>query len=228
MSGLLEAPTVVDALYRELRQRIISGGEVPGTPMTEVSVSTSYGVARPTAKAAIERLVADGLLVRENRRLGAVVPTLTPQDIEDLYLTRAAVEISAYTLLGARGASVSQAALLNANLATFAAREDAQGVVDSDVAFHRKLVESTGSPRLLRLHSLLMAETHLCMAQVQARQLLSAQQIWSEHEGILDAIRGGDSALIAERAGSHLDLARAKLMSAYAEPAGTASPARND
>jgi DNA-binding GntR family transcriptional regulator len=217
MSGLLDAPTVVDALHNELRRRIIGGMEAPGTPLTEVSVSTSYGVSRPTAKAAIERLVADGLLVRENRRVGAVVPRLTPDDIEDLYISRAAVEIAAYSLLGARKTPVEPASLLNANLAAFAAHDDARGVVDSDVAFHRELVNLTRSPRLRRLHNLLMSETHLCMAQVQARQLLSAHEIWAEHEEILEAIREGDSSVIAARVGRHLERARKKLVDAVVD-----------
>jgi DNA-binding GntR family transcriptional regulator len=223
MSGLLEAPTAVDALYRELRQRIVSGGAAPGTAMTEVSVSTRYGVARPTAKAAIERLVADGLLIRENRRVGAVVPRLSPEDIEDLYTTRATIEIAAYRLLSVRGGDLLHASALNANLATFAAQNQVEGVVDSDIAFHRELVERTGSARLHRLHGLLMAETHLCMARVQAHHLLSAQQIWTEHEGILEAIRAGDAELIAARANEHLDRARRKLLEALTDPTDDAS-----
>ena len=55
---------LVDDLARHLRRRVLRGEFTMGTRISESSVSSEYGVARPTAKAALDALVADGLLVR--------------------------------------------------------------------------------------------------------------------------------------------------------------------
>ena len=57
-------PSLVDALYGDIRERILTGELDAGTPLTEKHLSSTYDVARPTAKAAIERLVHEGLLRR--------------------------------------------------------------------------------------------------------------------------------------------------------------------
>lgn len=217
MPALPTPQTVVDLLHDELRRVILAGTEAPGTALTEVSVSTKYDVARPTAKAALERLIADGLLVRGGRRVGALVPRLDTGDINDLYSTRATIEIAAYVIVGRSGGDLSAARAANEELAACASREDANGLVQADVTFHRRLVEAAGSRRLSRLHDLLMTEAHLCMAQVQARQLLRGQEIWREHEGLLTAIAEGDASLIEHHTSTHLEHARRKLVDAVSE-----------
>jgi len=68
--------------------------------LTEATVSARYAVARPTAKAAIERLVSEGLLRRSTNRT-AHVPVLKESDIEDLYAIRIVVEVAALRNLAA-------------------------------------------------------------------------------------------------------------------------------
>jgi DNA-binding GntR family transcriptional regulator len=211
MTVPLRTPSLVDALHESLRARILAGDESPGTAITEMLVATQYDVARPTAKAAIERLISDGLLVRSGRRGAATIPRLTGHQIADLYRTRIVLETAAHELLSQTDADLTRARSINAGLADSAERGDAPGLVDADVAFHRELVGATGSPRLSRLHDLLMSEAHLCMSQVQARQLLAAQLIWEEHERILQAIGAGDAALARAATVSHLEQARDKL-----------------
>ncbi|TPW91630.1 GntR family transcriptional regulator, partial [Schumannella luteola] len=49
-----------DAVVASLRSAILAGTVAPGTTVTEALVSDTYRVARPTARIAIDRLVADG------------------------------------------------------------------------------------------------------------------------------------------------------------------------
>jgi DNA-binding GntR family transcriptional regulator len=211
MGPRLRTVSVVDALHEQLKGRILDGSEGPGTSMTELSISGGYGVSRPTARAAIERLIADGLLVRTGRKSGPYVPELSREDIADLYATRVLVETEAYCRVGAAGTSTAGAVARNAGLRQAAARGDAAGVVDADVAFHRELIALAGSSRLSRLHDLLLTEAHLCMAQVQSNQLLTAAEIADEHDAILAAIAGGDPERIRAVSGEHLARAERKL-----------------
>lgn len=212
MSRSLRTTSVADALYDELKSRILRGNEQPGTPMTELGVSSTYEVARPTARAAIERLIASGLLVRLSRRAGPTVPSLSREEIEDLYATRTAIETHAHLLLAATRTDVETAETQNAALRAAAEAGDALAVVDADVAFHRELVHLAGSTRTARAHELLLAEAHLCMAQVQANQLLTASTIADEHDTIVAAIRSGTDAAIALATSQHLSNAEQKLV----------------
>lgn len=212
MSGALRTTSVVDALHDELKSRILRGDEQPGTALTELSVSAAFGVARPTAKAAIERLIAGGLLVRASRRAGPTVPELSHDEIEDLYDTRIAIETHAHHLLGAARTDIASAEAQNAALRAAAEAGDALAVVDADVAFHRELVRLTGSTRTARAHELLLAEAQLCMARVQANQLLTASTIAGEHDAIAAAIRSGDPAAITDATAAHLANAEHKLL----------------
>ena len=63
---MLEPASVLpEAIYDDLRALIIEQSYPPGSSITESAVALRFGVARPTAKMAIERLVTEGLLRRE-------------------------------------------------------------------------------------------------------------------------------------------------------------------
>jgi DNA-binding GntR family transcriptional regulator len=89
---------VVDALTSSLRAKVLDGQIDPGVGLGETDVATEYEVSRPTAKAAIAALVAEGLLRREAHR-SAQVPTLSRADVEDLFLVRVPLELEVVRLL---------------------------------------------------------------------------------------------------------------------------------
>jgi DNA-binding GntR family transcriptional regulator len=211
MAGQLETKSVVDAVEDGLRRRILTGAEPPGSTITEVAVAEHFGVGRPTAKAAVDRLVGHGLLVRDSRR-GCTVPTLGPDDITDLYESRLLVEQAVHARLARHATSPPAAHLANAGLRHAAGIGDATLVVSSDVEFHLALVQADGSPRLRRMHSTLMAEAHFCMARVQANHLLRADVIAEEHSEILRLIDEGDVEAVASATAFHLRHARDKLL----------------
>ena len=64
-SHSLRVVSTLDALVSSLRQRLLVGELAAGTPLGEVELASDYGVARPTARAALQALVAEGLLRRE-------------------------------------------------------------------------------------------------------------------------------------------------------------------
>ena len=90
----LDVVGIVDAVTQQLRRRILSGEIHPATAVTEAMVSREYGVARPSAKAAIEQLVATGLLMRTAHRSARVV-SIDAEVVRDVYRTRTRLESSA-------------------------------------------------------------------------------------------------------------------------------------
>lgn len=191
------------AIYAELRASIISQVELPGATITESAVALRFGVARPTAKIAIERLVAEGLLRREAHQ-AARIPELTSADIDDLYNSRAIIESAAVARLDGIPADA-----LTAHRALLAAGAD---FAQQDIAFHRALVAGQSSERLARMHALIMGEVELCIGQVQAAHLLSATDVASQHQGILDAVLAGDHDRAASLTRKHVETARDALL----------------
>jgi DNA-binding GntR family transcriptional regulator len=203
----LDQPTVLPgAIYDALRSTIISQTDAPGSTITETAVALRFGVARQTAKVAIERLVAEGLLRREVHQ-AARVPELTRDDIADLYENRAIVEAAAV----ARLTAIPAAALA----AHHALRDSDEEFAQHDIAFHRALVEGQPSHRLARMHALLMGEVELCIGQVQANHLLTASEVAVQHQGILDAIVAGDSGLASRLTSEHIAGSRDRLLAHF-------------
>jgi DNA-binding GntR family transcriptional regulator len=198
-----------ESIYDELRQRILSLTEVPGTTVTETAVALRFGVARPTARLAIERLVADGLLRRESHK-AARVPDLTRDDILDLFYNRAIVEGSAVGRLADAGAIPSAALDAHRQLRSL---HDDDAFAALDIAFHRGLVAGQPSQRLARMHTLLMGEIELAIAQVQANHLFTATEVASQHQGILDAVTAGDTELAEKLTREHIRDSRDRLVS---------------
>lgn len=194
-----------DAISEELRVSILSQRDAPGTAITESVVALRFGVARPTARLAIDKLVADGLLRREPHS-AARVPILSREDVVDLFDNRAVIEAAAIAALAATG--TVPAGAVAAHRALTASAEFAR----HDIAFHRALVAGQSSPRLTRMHSLLMGEIELCMGQVQSAQLLTSEEIARQHQGILDAITAGDPDAAASLARDHIAGARDRLL----------------
>jgi len=206
-----ESAVLPETLHDALRDAILDRVLPPGTTVTETAVALRHGVARSTARLAIERLVGEGLLRRAPHQ-AARVPTLDAQDIADIYDSRAIVEQAAIERL-ARAGSLPARALDRHRALLGLGRGEPFARLDAD--FHRALVAGQPNARLARMHGLLMGEIELCIAQVEAEGVLTPAQIGAQHQAILDAVIAGDAALAGRLAREHVHGARDLLLAAY-------------
>jgi len=214
----LEIVGVVDAVTARLRTTILSGGIRPGVALTEAAVSQTFGVARPSAKAAIEQLVATGLLVRTAHRSARVVE-IDPDTVRDVYRTRARLESAALRELAVSRTVPQAAREANAEILAMPAGPD-PATVDPDLRFHTALIDALGSDRTARMYRSVIDEARLCMAQVQGRRLLDAAVIAAQHAEMLDAVQAGEGERAAQLLWTHLSSAEARLIDALDEPGG--------
>lgn len=205
MAHSLAVHSLVDALADSLRERVFTE-LAPGDSVGESEVARQYEVARPTAKAAIERLVQEGLLHRDAHR-SARVPVLTAEEVTDLYFTRSCLESEVARRLASDGVVPQAAERCIRDMAEAKADGPLSGLVEPDIRFHRVLVDALESRRLSRVHGAMMGETRLCMAQVKAHHLLDPNVIIAEHTAILEAIADGDVDRAPMEVASHLDRA---------------------
>lgn len=212
----LSVLSVTDALTDELRARIVGGDLVPGDALAEVGLARDYDVARPTAKAALERLISEGLLEKVAHK-SAQVPVMDIPRIHDMYFARKLVECQVYRLLAKRRSIPDEAVTAIDSLRGAAEEGALSHLVDADVRFHRSLVDDLGSLRVSKTHGALINEMRLCLVQVQAHKLLDPMIIAGEHAAILDAIRIGNEDLAADLGEVHLERAEAKLTGYFSE-----------
>ena len=210
-SGALKTTSLPEAVYDALRESIVGMVDRPGTLLTESAMAERYGVARPTAKAALQRLVSEGLLWRRAHH-AAQVPELSRDDIQDLYSNRVILEEAALHNLAANGTVPSAALAVHRELLEHVRSDDRAALARTDLDFHRQLVLAQHSPRLARMHGLLMGEIELCIGQVQWHQLLRPADVALQHQGILDAVAAGDAPLAAQLIRAHIEGARNRLL----------------
>ncbi|MCK2036576.1 GntR family transcriptional regulator [Microbacterium sp. SSW1-49] len=203
---------VVDAVTAQLRTRILGGEIRSGVPLTEAAVSQMFGVARPSAKAAIEQLVASGLLERTAHRSARVVG-IDPETVRDVYRTRTRLESAALRELAARRAVPAAAAAANAEILAMGPGPD-PATVDPDLRFHTALIDALDSERTGRMYRSVLDEVRLCMAQVQDRRLLDAAAIAAQHAEMLAAVAAGEGQRAAEVLEAHLSSAEVRLVEA--------------
>ena len=204
--------SVIDAVVDDLKTQVLAGELKPNQPLTEAEVAARYDVARATAKAAIERLVGDKVLVRKNHKTARVVK-LGPADVRDIYRTRAYLESEILRRLAERREVPLAAKVANAEIDALW-RQGSYDIVDPDMRFHTTLIDSLGSARTSAVYGSLAFEVKLCMAQLQGSQRLTPEIIVAEHARILDLIETGDGDGVARMLDEHLARARELLAGA--------------
>lgn len=226
MPARVKATSIVEAIANDLRTRLLSGELTPEVPLTETEVATSYDVARPTAKAAIEKLVAEGLLVRGLHKTARVVK-LGPDSVRDIYLARVYLESEVLRRLARTRLVPEGAAQANRDIAAVG-EGSAIDVVEPDMRFHTSLIDAVGNERTSKMYRSLVSEVRLCMTRVQSLQLLTTALIHAEHQKLLELIEAGEGEAAAALLDEHLGRARERLVAAFGGEAGPEADVLSD
>lgn len=203
--------SVVDAVADDLTQRVLRRDLAPGTLITEQLVAEQYDVARATARAAIERLIAAKALTRKSHKSARVV-TLGPDDVRDIYNTRIYLESEVLRRLADRQAAPEESRVANHEISELWLSSGTYDIVEPDMRFHTALVDSLESPRTSAVYNSLAFEVKLCMSQLQGSQRLSPRIIVAEHARLLEFIAEGDGTAAATLLNEHLSRARELLV----------------
>ncbi len=203
--------STVDALTESLRTQILNGELAPGTPLREVELAAAYGVGRYSLRAAMQALVHEGLL-RHERNRGVFVPQLSAADVQDLFILRIALETEAARRVVEARADLSgmETALLEMEAITDERRWDQ--IVDSDLRFHRELIEAVGSERMRRTFVSLQSELRLLLAQLKPHYD-RPDTLGAEHRIVYDAVTGQRAAPAVKRVREHLELGIEDILS---------------
>jgi DNA-binding GntR family transcriptional regulator len=193
LSSLIEKRSLNTAAADSLRQAIVTGAIAPGARLTEVVLASRMGLSRGTVRAALLRLVTEGLVV-QRPYAGWEVASLTSRDAWELYTLRAALEALAAKLAAERmdgnKRPILEAAFEKLSLA--AQSDDAKAITDADLALHKTIVALSGHRRLVDQYALVEQQVRMYIASTNAL-LQTRQLVVQEHEGFVRAVARGDA-----------------------------------
>ncbi|HET8602230.1 MAG TPA: GntR family transcriptional regulator [Segeticoccus sp.] len=195
----------------KLREAIGHGELPPGSQLLEAQLARELGVSRGPLREGMQRLTQEGLLISVRNR-GLFVLEMTPENVEDMYVARSAIEraAAARVVRGDRAAAAEELLAVVDRMGRAAARNREAAVGEADIEFHRLLVELSESPRLRRVHETLITETRMCIHALAESYRASERRV-EEHRAIAEAIGSGDRRLVDRLLVEHMDDAVRRL-----------------
>ncbi|CAN4280514.1 FCD domain-containing protein [Pseudoxanthomonas sp. LjRoot125] len=221
----------VAEVTRHLEQGIADGRYVAGRRLpAERMLAERLQVSRATAREAIGRLVARGVLERRQgdgtyviaateRRMAEIWQDMArnhPMLQADLVEFRAMLEGRTAELAALRHDDGDRARLQAAHAAVDAAYSgsDRLAQIRSDVAFHRAIADATHNPVFSYLIASLLALLHdhvqVSLAGLSPQSPVS-QQLRTQHDALLAAILQRDAERARAVAGGHMDYVAVQL-----------------
>ena len=145
---------VASLLYDE----IVALRIAPGTRLNVNQIASSLGISRTPVAEAIAKLTDVGFVTTHPGQSGSYVLDLSLTDMISLYQVRSAIESEAAALAAytASDADVRELTLLAEAFHASVTRRDIRGMKETDMPFHRLLIDSCGNPYLKQSYELLL------------------------------------------------------------------------
>jgi len=213
-------PSASEKAYDVLKQRLVAGSYPPGAQLKEEHIARELGLSRTPVRAALKRLIDDGLAAFEAGR-GVRVAEWTDGDILETYHLRALLEAHAAQRAAQRGdpAVIATLEQLNRDMAAGIAKggpEAAQKLQAINSRFHRTILEGSGSPRLKQLLASII-DMPVVVRSFFVSNRADLQQSLQHHRDVTAAIASGDGEVAAQAMQLHLRLAAQRFFQRRAE-----------
>jgi DNA-binding GntR family transcriptional regulator len=148
----IEHHTLNDRAYSEIRKGLIASRFRPGQVLVIRTLAETYGISTTPVREALQRLVAERLLIMLPNR-SIAVPGLSAEKFTELVRIRCALEGLAGELAvaGIKPAHIDKLKSLLGDLDKAAANRDSRGYVNLNQKFHFIVYERANSPHLLQM-----------------------------------------------------------------------------
>ncbi len=213
-----QAITSSDKTFISLRFAIVEGEIKPGSKLSEVELSTNYGVSRAVIREAINRLETCRLVERK-ANVGARVVSLTPEGLVELYQIRESLEGMA-ARLAAINMTEQEVDELNQLLRQHADSVKEQGSYyqeAGDVDFHYRIILGCKNQQLI---SLLTDGIYHLVRMYRVQLGMSGPRIstaFDEHQNIVRAIENKDQELAEMLMRRHIMYSKNNIANKLAE-----------
>lgn len=179
-----------DLIAAALRQAILYGIFQGGQSLRQDEIATKFGVSRIPVREALRQLEAEGLVVFQPNR-GATVTTVSPDEAQEIYDIRLALETMALQL------AISQFTEANLQhlddiLAITDQTEEAGRWAELNWEFHAALYSPANRPRLLSLIKMLHTNVDRYV-RMQLKDSNYRDRTQKEHQLLLNYCKKRDS-----------------------------------
>jgi DNA-binding GntR family transcriptional regulator len=184
-----------------LRRRISTGELESGTPLRQEALAEALGVSRMPVRDALQKLLAEGLVVVHPNR-GSFVASMTAEECAEVFDLREMIEVDALRRAVPRHTDSSRRKLqfIQAELEH---AEDTQRWIEGDREFHELLYAPCDRPRTLEIIQMLRdAVQRFYVTQIRHSD---HRQGWKkEHRLILKAVAKGDTSSASAALRQHI------------------------
>jgi DNA-binding GntR family transcriptional regulator len=206
----------VGKLAQQLAELVLSGEVAPGIKLDEQVLAQRFQVSRTPVREALRQLASTGLIeLRPNR--GAFVTTITPEQLEEMFVAMAELEATCARLAAMSMTPIERRGLqrLHEHMGELARRGLIQDFVDANERFHSQIYSGA--------HNAVLADAAIALRRrlslyrrAQFRTEGRLPRSHAEHDEVVKAVISGDPAGAHAAMLHHVDLVEAsyeKLLS---------------
>jgi DNA-binding GntR family transcriptional regulator len=220
----IRPPTLTATVADHIRESIVCGRLIPGSPLHEIDLSKAFGISRGTTREALRQL-QDENLVEIIPHHGAFVTKLSPQRAWETYTLRAQLEPYAVRLAMERKAfrpqDLEELDALVRRLGDLAPGGDPFDIITTDMEFHRVMCERSDHILVLDMLRSLRFQTRLFILNTILYHS-DLEQDELTHREILNTIRAGDPIRAEISVHEHIMNAGANLVKSMESNAASA------
>jgi GntR family transcriptional regulator, rspAB operon transcriptional repressor len=221
----IEHSELGEKVYALIRQQILLRRFQAGEKLDIYRLADQLGVSRTPVKDAVNRLALEGLVEIVPRR-GTFVTKFGRKDIEELFDARCMVELWAAqkAIKRVTDEEVQQLRALVREGAALLKKVDGEFDYESfsvlNARFHRRMLELSGSRKLVELYNSL--HTHVQVTRAMSQRALEACRLaQAEHEKVLEAYERRDLKALKAAITAHLETTLEGSLKVMEERGGT-------
>jgi DNA-binding GntR family transcriptional regulator len=186
--------TRAERLAGQLSNAILSGEFAPGARLDEQQLAGRFGVSRTPVREALRQLATSGLIDLRPRR-GAVVASVTPEQLQTMFAAMAEMEAACARLAAVHMTEAERQGLrqMQTAMADVVRNGDPDAYADVNRAFHRAIYAGTHNEVIDDFTSKLRSRLDP-FRRAQFRIPGRPARSWEEHEAVVKAILERDPA----------------------------------
>jgi len=203
---------LADQVYEIVKADIVLGRLAPGVEVTEVRLGERYGFGRAPVRAALSKLVQEGLVNVVPRR-GYVISPITIKSVQEIFQMRLVCEPKAVNAAVGRVNVQKLRAFNSYPHAGDSARQNLK-FLKNNRDFHSEIIAACGNQRLIRVLGSLYDEMdrllHVGLFMEQDRGVMQVNHTnqGHQHDEIIAAIEAGDAQAAEEATVKHIESSR--------------------
>lgn len=198
--------TRAERLAGQISNAILEGEFPPGARLDEQQLAGRFGVSRTPVREALRQLATSGLIDLRPRR-GALVASVTPDELQTMFAAMAEMEAACARLsaLNMTPAEREELRQLQTTMATLARGDDPDAYADANQAFHLAIYAGSHNAVLNDFTANLRSRL-APFRRAQFRTMGRLPRSWEEHQTVVEAILAGDAPTAHAAMLRHVDL----------------------